>query len=481
MDEHQIRSGSETISSKAQSNYPESAVLSNYLFLVPVDVGHCTFKNLLFSPLSGTLDFLDDKAARRVQQLRTEQRTSMDSQIDRELWDRGYLFEDRDAELRQSKTLYYELLKFHRDLQRHQIAIIPTYSCNLDCVYCWQDRQALPSKVMDADTVVRAFQAADQLVKGVDPGQIDICLFGGEPLQARGRIPEAIEHIIEESERRGFSLKAITNGVDLFEYLPLFAGRLKLVQITLDGPEEVHERRRRGEHGTFRKIVAGIDQALKEGVRVNIRVNVARENLKAIPELTEFVENRWGKHGPALYLSPVKGEDANLPRCNEATSLTDLLSLFKSEGVPENVSLAGYRAFKYVTHLLEQDETPLHRFFRCEAQLNFWALDPVGNVYVCFDACGNPQLSVGRFLPVLEIEKKSLEMWRSHSSLNNRRCIACAAAPNCSGGCAFVEASQLKGSCDRLMDSYPIALAHHAKAIYELAVRESRTVGFICS
>ena len=122
-----------------------------------------------------------------------------------------------------------------------------------------------------------------------------------------------------------------------------------------------------------------------------------------------------------LCLSPVKGECVELKRCNESASLNDLLALSGAAGLPDNISLAGYRAFKYVSFLLEHDLAPLHRFFRCEAQLNFWALDPMGDLYVCFDACGNPELSVGRFLPELKVEEERLEIWRGHSSLNNKR------------------------------------------------------------
>lgn len=462
--------------------YPESAVLSKYLFLVPVDVSDSSFHHLLYSPLSGTLDFLDDSAASHVQQLkRGAEKVDLDSQLDRELWDRGYLFETPAAELRQSHMLYNELLKFHRDLQRHQIAVIPTYTCNLECVYCWQDRSKLPANVMDVETVALAFRAVDKLVEGVDPNDVDICFFGGEPLQADGHIFNAVKCIVEQSERRKFRVKAITNGVNLKEYLPFLGGSLDVVQVTLDGPESVHEGSRRGQPGDFWKIIESIDRALAAGVLVNIRVNVAPVNIDFIPDLARFVEDRWGADGPKLHLSPVKGRDTAL-QCNEISSLKDLLFLSDSSEMPRNVGLTGYRAVRDISYLLHYDKAPLQRFFSCEAQLNFWALDAVGDIYVCFDACGNPQLSVGRFLPELEINETQLGKWRGRSSLNSKRCTACTAAPICSGGCAFVEATREGGSCDRLMDSYPIVLKHYAKAIYEMASRSSsKTVGFISS
>ena len=377
--------------------------------------------------------------------------------------------------------LYKELLKFNRDLQRHQIAIIPTYTCNLECEYCWQDRQKLPTRIMDAQTVTLAFKAVDQLVEGIDPDQVDICLFGGEPLQADQQIFDTVKCIIEQSRQRNFKLKAITNGVNLREYLPLFGDTLDVVQVTLDGPAEIHENRRPGKSGDFWKIIESIDHAINRGVSVNIRVNVAPENLNSISELSKFVEDRWGLHGPQLYLSPVKENNLS-NQCNGTTSIKEILHMSGSIQMPNNINLMGYRAMRGVEQILQYAHAPLQRFFSCEAQLNFWAFDPVGDIYVCYDACGNSQLSVGRFLPDLKIDESSLKKWRSHSSLNNEQCISCAAAPLCSGGCVYIEASQEKHSCDGLMDSYPIALSYFAKDIYDIATRgSSETVGFICS
>lgn len=465
-----------------ENMYPEKAVLSNYLFLAEVDIPDNTYHHLIYSPLSGTLDFLDDDTASYIKRLIKEGRVlNMDSQLGKQLWDRGYLFEDYDAEQRQSEMLYHELLKFNRDIQRHQLSIIPTYTCNLDCVYCWQDRRKLPGIIMDAGTVGKTFEAIDQLVSGIDPENVDICLFGGEPLQADDNVINAVKHIVEQSRSRGFRLKAISNGVNLREYIPLFGGCLDVVQVTLDGTEEIHESRRRGNLGDFWKIIQSIDHALESGISVNIRVNVEPENIQSISDLAMFVSNRWGTNAPNLYLSPVKGGDIE-HQYNGLETVKQILQMLASNEMPKNVDLSGYRPIRDVEYIIRHDKAPLQRFFNCEAQLNFWALDPVGDIYACYDACGNPGMAVGRFLPALDLDETKLGKWRSHSSLNKEKCRSCAAAPLCSGGCVYVEASHEKHSCDMLMDYYPVVLSYYSRKIYDIAAGgKSRTIGFICS
>ena len=77
-------------------------------------------------------------------------------------------------------------------------------------------------------------------------------------------------------------LIAITNGYELDAFLDLLKQiPFSSLQITVDGPEAVHDSRRylAGGQGSYRRIMENIEKALAIGVSIHLRVNVNRSNL----------------------------------------------------------------------------------------------------------------------------------------------------------------------------------------------------------
>ena len=87
---------------------------------------------------------------------------------------------------------------------------------------------------------------------------------------------------------RGIGVAVVTNGFDVEAFLPLLSKTgVREVQVTLDGPPEIHDRRRvlHNGLGTFARVAAGIDALLAAQIPVNLREEVDRENLPALPAL----------------------------------------------------------------------------------------------------------------------------------------------------------------------------------------------------
>ena len=57
------------------------------------------------------------------------------------------------------------------------------------------------------------------------------------------------------------------------------------VEPTLDGPKEIHDKRRIATDGseTFDKIVEGVDCLLDHNINVTVRTNVDKENINTLP------------------------------------------------------------------------------------------------------------------------------------------------------------------------------------------------------
>src|SRR5690606_5713209 len=118
-----------------------------------------------------------------------------------------------------------------------------------------------------------------------------------EPLLGSSRQKHKISYIIDKANEAGLGLCFVTNGFYLKEYIPILSkGRIREIQVTLDGTGPVHDSRRflKGGGGTFEKIVEGIDSCLEAGIDVNLRVVIDRENIVNLPELAQFaIEKGW--------------------------------------------------------------------------------------------------------------------------------------------------------------------------------------------
>ena len=92
---------------------------------------------------------------------------------------------------------------------------------------------------------------------------------------------------------------------------------MKEVQVTLDGPRELHDARRphKDGGGTFDRIAAGVDALLEAGVPVNLRVVADRENLPRLPELAAFAEARGWLGRPASRFKTQIGRNYELFGC----------------------------------------------------------------------------------------------------------------------------------------------------------------------
>jgi uncharacterized protein len=68
--------------------------------------------------------------------------------------------------------------------------------------------------------------------------------------------------------------------------------RLSFIQITLDGPQDVHDKRRplKSGQGTFEKILTNIEENIDIMPNVSLRINVDKENVSRVNEILDELE-----------------------------------------------------------------------------------------------------------------------------------------------------------------------------------------------
>ncbi|MFZ2030783.1 MAG: SPASM domain-containing protein [Vitreimonas sp.] len=452
----------------------------------------------LFNTLAGVIDVIDRSALEGLWELaagehpgariRSDGLASLSGDTLSYLDRRGYLFSSRAQEQRSSRLLYDKMLHFHRQVVRQPLVAIPSYNCDLKCPYCWQRLYHMDSPIMSEAVADHLFEVLPQFVEVDDPERIDFVVFGGEPLQDIPLLRERVLHLLRRAREKGFSTKIISNGVGLAPNVPYIKGKVDLIQVTIDGPPDVHIKRRplpTGDRDSFTPMAEGITRAIEANIRINVRVNTDDKNLERLPELADYAKDAGWLDGGLVrfHLAPVKNHNPRKTTNSESTLLLKVLNLVKADDRMSIFDLTGFPGIKYFQGFKEAGLFSLHRFFNCEAQINFYAFDLHGDVYSCWDAAGLKHLSVGTFHPQVQLKGEELDKWRKRTSLDIEGCQGCGSSPHCGGGCqflAFEHAGAFEASsCDSMMEGYVQAITENRHWLMERARAADHAVGLI--
>ena len=206
-------------------------------------------------------------------------------------------------------------------------------------------------------------------------------------------------------------------------------------------------------------MVEGVDKALELGIPIKIRVNVDMMNLPRLPELAVLARDRGWLDGGKIefHLAPVKNHNPTKTISPEGELLEELLKLVDRDERMHTFDLSGFSGIKYFQGFKESGMFALHRFFNCEAQINFWLFDVHGDVYACWEAAGMPDLAVGRFHPDVEIYERRLNQWRARTTLDIGSCSTAHAAAlrrRLSISQALEHRIRADSSCDSMMEGH---------------------------
>ena len=475
-------------------------VQSAYNVLVPLETSNTAGLYALFNTFAGSIDLIDQsivdglkslqRSGSRLIQLRTaasyEGRCSLSAPVLDYLDARGYLFGSLDEERIHARFVYEEMLQLHRQIAGQPLAIVPTYNCDLKCPYCWQRLYGMDSPIISEEMVDSAFAAIAQLVEPQPHQPVDLAIFGGEPLQDIPELRDRVLQICDRSKSAGYSVMAMSNGVGLAKAAPYLAGKIDQIQVTIDGPAEIHRRRRPLPKGdSFTAMVEGVDKALELGIQIKVRVNVDLANLPRLPEIIDLArEHGWLDTGKIdFFAAPVKNHNPNKTINPESELLEEVLKQVDRDERMSVFDLTGFSGIKYFQGFKDSGMFSLHRFFNCEAQINFWLFDVHGDIYACWEAAGTPDLAVGRFHPEVEVHDSKLQVWRARTTLDIASCGGCTSQPHCGGGCQFHAlehgGSVLSSSCDSLMEGYTLSIQRHADWLMERALKGDHAVGLV--
>jgi uncharacterized protein len=397
--------------------------------------------------LSGSADILNSADAEKVKTIQTGNDLP-DKEFINELTVKGYL-----VDIAEENTLYkYKYLDFidSREKEEIQLFFVTNYSCNFACTYCYQDQYNNPKNELSQEVIDSFFHYVESEFAG---RKKYITVFGGEPLLNSSKQKILINQLLEKSTGSNLDICIVTNGYSLEEYIPILkSAKIREIQVTLDGTETVHNKRRflKSGEGTFNKIVRGIDSCLENHIPVNLRMVIDKENIDDLPELAQLAIDKGWTENP-LFKTQV-GRNYELHHCQSANDkLFSRISLFETifNLVKQHPHILQFYkpAFSVSKFLLENGELPDPLFDSCPACKTEWAFDYSGNIYPCTATVGKAEESVGTFYPDITHNTSLIDEWESRDIISIPECKECTVQLACGGGCGSVAKNKAGKIC----------------------------------
>lgn len=385
----------------------------------------------ILNPLTKNADILSPEKAREILE---EAYTDTEEYIAK-----GYLIDEKEEE-RRFRLGYLDFLD-EREGNEVQLFFVPWYACNFSCSYCYQGGYAPPSAVV-SDEIIEAF--FDYIEREFHDRKKYITVFGGEPLLPNSESRAVLERLVTGAAERKIDIALVTNGYHLYEYLDLLSkGRIRELQVTLDGPVEVHDARRTLKNGapTFERIVRGIDGALEHGFPVNLRMVIDRDNVDHLPALASFAKEK-GWTGNPLFKTQI-GRNYELHRCQaDNQRLFDRAALYeKLYGIiKEHPHFLEFHrpAYSVSRFLFDNGELPVPLYDSCPGTKTEWAFDYTGRIYPCTATVGKDGEEVGTFYPAVTKKEDVINQWESRDVTAIPECAGCNLRLLCGGGCGAV-------------------------------------------
>lgn len=312
-----------------------------------------------------------------------------------------------------------QLIASHLANNLLQLIILPTEQCNLRCTYCYED---FTHGAMDREVVEALKRFLDRRAPGLD--RLWIAWFGGEPLLALDIIADVQTHIQALARRHPRlqpSASMTTNALllDQRRFRRLLHLGVTEYQTTLDGPSELHDRKRVriGGQGTFDRIWRNLRAAreLDGEFTIVVRVHVDRENHGALPALIDqYRETFGGDRRFHLFLRPLSplggARDAELP------------VFAPDEGTRAVEELRRSARDCDITGVMSETDSVCYA-----SRANSFVLRADGGLAKCTVAFSDPGNRVGWLRPDgrVEIDARKMEIWLRGLSSGDPAELAC--------------------------------------------------------
>ena len=347
--------------------------------------------------------------------------------------------------------IHYNVNRFSSDFL--SLTIIPTDRCNLSCVYCYQERGHV---TMDEKIRCQLVEFVKENIK--NRKGLAVTWYGGEPLLALPVVKSLSSEFIRYcmKHKKQYRARMVTNGtlINRETVSQLSKCRIERVQVTLDGPQEIHDKRRpfsgNVKNSSFERIIEGL-KYLKGKIPVVVRVNIDRSNKGVYMKLVKLLERQNildGNENCTIGLGYVRPWTDNISHIEESCVNMDEFSRLQ-------VDIMKRRLKKNIS----EETFPRQGALCGSVSRHSYVITPDGSLVKCWINVNHKNLkamAVGDIFRGLDYEKPAAVKWLSYDPYNHsKKCRKCVYFPLCLGGCPFIrlyrsrEADQICGYWER--------------------------------
>lgn len=389
---------------------------------------------LLFNSLSGAVIEIGEEERTTVQSL-----LAVDARVDpaivgTETLDvllEGRFLIDGDVDEPSMLKVKFQANKYAGALLNVILAL--TYDCNFRCVYCGENLR----KVTIGPAMLGAVERfCVSRLEQIGFRRFEMGWYGGEPLLCKDEIRRLSRTFLSacERERVAYIASLYTNGYDLDEEFVASLGDLGIgrISLTLDGPAEMHDRRRflRGGGPTYDRILGNLRRVIERWgheVKIIVRTNLDAGNVKGFEALVDELREFRGYirvNYSAVACSSGRGKkySASCLSGGEYLDQTqDFFSLLEAEGFTGG--------------------KPLRPAVGCMGHnVHGYAIDPEGKVYSCIAGLtlqdeGDQAIAHLNENGELVPHEVQMTRWYAWDMFESSECRECKQLPLCLGGC----------------------------------------------
>jgi uncharacterized protein len=392
--------------------------------------------SIVVSNVTGAVAVVDEAGANLLRRLRSPHPVADFSEEERmfikTFYENGFIVEADENE----RTLLEKKIEEAKNWPGLEVNPIVTYFCNLACTYCYVPATA-SACFIERKLVSRIAEYVKNRVDCENLQYVNLSLYGGEPLLKWSVCEDLITRFSDDLHDSGASFRVglYTNGTLLTPAMIDFLESVNthFVQVTLDGPREIHDRRRKFKdgQGTFDLIMENIG-LIGEKLQLNIRVNVDKENLSKLPALIELLlENELNRKNVTVDL----GRTSHIS-CSAGYKSTCISHEMYGEQIIKHYFDLEKAGFNVATpsYFVPLIRTP--RYIPCISHSTRQIfVDPSGDLYTCAGLIGDRTFSVGNIWKSNAFDER-ISKWANFSPLQIAKCSKCKQIAFCGGGCA---------------------------------------------
>lgn len=340
-----------------------------------------------------------------------------------------------------SKDLYVNIVDkaIGTDSYIKALCLNIAHDCNLRCKYCFADEGEYRGKreIMSPEV---AKKAIDFVIKHSGPRKnIEVDLFGGEPLMAFETVKQVVEYAKEVQKIHGKNIRfTMTTNATLLndEIMKYIDENMGNIVLSIDGRKSVNDkvRVRADGSGSFDSILPKIKKMVSmrdKNKQYYARGTFTHENLDFFEDI-KFLADEGFKE--------ISVEPVVLPKEHPlALKEEDLPVIFKQydklyEDMLERRKSGKEFKFYHFNIDLQGGPCIYKRISGCGAGHEYVAITPSGDVYPCHQFVGNEKFKMGNIFED-DLDMSISDKFKNAHIYNKEECKKCWARYFCSGGC----------------------------------------------